>query len=361
MYYVIARGDSTYTSQCYDGCTPVTVAAASGVSGIDLALPLAAHIHGTALGPDGSPLSGIYAYAFDVNSPNQYRAEIGSDGTYSLTVPDGSYTIGFIDWNLNYISGCYSTTSAPSLVTLPAEIMLDPACTRVNVMASGPTSPGEATVPEVRMALAGVTPVGTNVEVTPAGVSDVTITFSGVATGGITTATVSQELGGGQPTPSGFQLSSSPTYYDLSTGAKTTGPIEVCLPYEPWAYADPSLVRLLHWNGSRWDDVTTSLDQVNDVVCGTTTSLSPFVVAQSLQQLQSITFSPLADQTYGAGPIALSATASSGLAMTYSSTGPCAVNADTLSISGAGTCTVTASQAGNDAWQAAAPLANHCP
>jgi len=130
----------------------------------------------------------------------------------------------------------------------------------------------------------------------------------------------------------------------------------VCLPYEPWAYADPSLVRLLHWNGSRWDDVTTSLDQVNDVVCGTTTSLSPFVVAQSLQQLQSITFSPLADQTYGAGPIALSATASSGLAMTYSSTGPCAVNADTLSISGAGTCTVTASQAGNDAWQAAAPV-----
>ena len=62
---------------------------------------------------------------------------------------------------------------------------------------------------------------------------------------------------------------------------------------------------------------------------------------------QTITFGSLPNQTYGAGPITLNATASSGLPITYFTSGGCAVNGDTLTIVGGGTCTVLATQPGN--------------
>jgi len=70
----------------------------------------------------------------------------------------------------------------------------------------------------------------------------------------------------------------------------------------------------------------------------------------------AITFPALPNVTYGAPPIALTATASSGLAMTYSVTGPATVSGSTLTITGAGTVTVTASQAGNKGYVAATPV-----
>ena len=61
-----------------------------------------------------------------------------------------------------------------------------------------------------------------------------------------------------------------------------------------------------------------------------------------------------ASVAYGASAIALSATASSGLAVTFAGTaGVCTVSGTTLTIAIAGTCTVTASQAGNTNYSAA--------
>jgi hypothetical protein len=40
-------------------------------------------------------------------------------------------------------------------------------------------------------------------------------------------------------------------------------------------------LRMLHWNGSSWDDVTTTLNTGTDMLCGVTTSLSPFVIGAS--------------------------------------------------------------------------------
>lgn len=68
---------------------------------------------------------------------------------------------------------------------------------------------------------------------------------------------------------------------------------------------------------------------------------------------QTITFSPLANLTYGVGPIPLTAAASSGLAVTYTVTGPATVSGSTLTITGAGTVKVTAVQAGNIDYAAA--------
>jgi len=75
------------------------------------------------------------------------------------------------------------------------------------------------------------------------------------------------------------------------------------------------------------------------------------------QQSQTITFAALSNVAYGVAPITLSATASSGLPVSYSVTGPATLSGSTLAITGAGSVTVTASQAGNSDYTAAASVA----
>ncbi len=71
---------------------------------------------------------------------------------------------------------------------------------------------------------------------------------------------------------------------------------------------------------------------------------------------QTITFGALPGATYGAAPIALTASASSGLAVGYSVTGPATVSGSILTITGAGTVSVTANQTGNNTYAAAIPV-----
>ena len=69
---------------------------------------------------------------------------------------------------------------------------------------------------------------------------------------------------------------------------------------------------------------------------------------------QTIEFAEIADAIYPATPIALSASASSGLGVTFSVvSGPATVSGITLTLTGLGTVTVMASQAGNGAYSAA--------
>lgn len=62
---------------------------------------------------------------------------------------------------------------------------------------------------------------------------------------------------------------------------------------------------------------------------------------------QTITFAPLPDKIYGDAPINLGATASSGLAVTYTIAGPASLASNALTITGAGTVAITAHQAGD--------------
>ena len=68
---------------------------------------------------------------------------------------------------------------------------------------------------------------------------------------------------------------------------------------------------------------------------------------------QTITFGPLSDKTFGAADFDVSATASSGLAVSFAASGNCTISGATVHITGAGSCTITASQAGNAAYNAA--------
>ncbi|HEX4265009.1 MAG TPA: YDG domain-containing protein [Verrucomicrobiae bacterium] len=72
---------------------------------------------------------------------------------------------------------------------------------------------------------------------------------------------------------------------------------------------------------------------------------------------QTITFPSPGNQTYGVAPITLSASASSGLPVSYGIvSGPATVAGSTLTITGAGSITIQASQPGNVTWPPAPPV-----
>jgi len=81
-----------------------------------------------------------------------------------------------------------------------------------------------------------------------------------------------------------------------------------------------------------------------------------FEVIDSRKQDQAITFEVLADVTYGDGPITLSATASSGLTVSFQIIGPASLSGTDLTIDGVGTVEVIASQAGDDSFNAAVDM-----
>lgn len=71
---------------------------------------------------------------------------------------------------------------------------------------------------------------------------------------------------------------------------------------------------------------------------------------------QTISFPAIANVTYGATPITLGATSSAPLAVSYSVVGPATLSGPVLTINGAGTIAVTASQVGNSTYGPASPV-----
>jgi hypothetical protein len=72
---------------------------------------------------------------------------------------------------------------------------------------------------------------------------------------------------------------------------------------------------------------------------------------------QTITFGALSGKTFGDAPFGVSATASSGLPVSFGIvSGPATVSGNTITITGAGLVTVRASQAGNDTYNAASDV-----
>ena len=99
--------------------------------------------------------------------------------------------------------------------------------------------------------------------------------------------------------------------------------------------------------GATWSTIGLTADGIRDLA---------FAVFGSAQATQTITFPPITPNpaTVG-GTTTLGASASSGLSVTYATTTPavCTVSGSTLAFVGAGTCTVTADQAGDASYPAA--------
>jgi MBG domain/Calx-beta domain len=72
---------------------------------------------------------------------------------------------------------------------------------------------------------------------------------------------------------------------------------------------------------------------------------------------QQITFAALADKKFGDADFALTATTASNLPVSFATTGNCTLNGSQIHLTGAGQCTITASQDGDADTNAAAPVA----
>jgi hypothetical protein len=122
------------------------------------------------------------------------------------------------------------------------------------------------------------TSAGTNVEVPLT--DDVTVTFDNVIADGETELEVSS-IGPVLPTTLQVVPSEPPTYYDISSTATFDGTVEICIAYdEADITTSEAELSLMHFDGADWQDITTSRDEVANVICGATSDLSPFVVAE---------------------------------------------------------------------------------
>lgn len=106
------------------------------------------------------------------------------------------------------------------------------------------------------------------------------------------------------------------------------------------------------WYGGTGSDLTVGGNETTD------TGWFEFIPGIMFKQDQTITYSALGDKTFGDGDFAVSASASSGLSVSFTSqtTGVCTAtgtNGTTIHIVSAGTCTIRASQAGDSTYNAA--------
>jgi hypothetical protein len=107
-------------------------------------------------------------------------------------------------------------------------------------------------------------------------IGDVMLTFESVTQAGDTSVTTSST---GPTPPVGYSLGDPQIYFNISTTAVFSGPVGVCISYAGIAFVNETSLQLLHFDGTSWVDTTKSLDTLNDVICGSVSSLSPFIVA----------------------------------------------------------------------------------
>lgn len=118
------------------------------------------------------------------------------------------------------------------------------------------------------------TPSGSNITYS-SDTGGITITFAEVTQPGNTVVTV-----GSTPPipPDGYNLGTSPTYFEVSTTAVYDQIVTLCFPYDPAQYSNPSQAQLLHFENGLWVNITSSIDTNQNIVCGQTSTLSPFIV-----------------------------------------------------------------------------------
>src|SRR6185312_11776913 len=313
FYYGTASAGAGYVDQLYDkincvvGCavttgTRISVPPGLTNSGVNFFVAPRGAIVGTVADTGSHPLAGVTVSVYDSAGALLRTASTDAAGHYSVSgLATANYfarttnVAGYDDVLFNAIScasGCDVTTGTPISTTI-----------------------GIASI--VNFALPGNTPPGSSVSVsaTDAATGETaSVTFSTVTAAGQTTLTVSDT---GPAVPDGFQFGAPPLFFDVSTTATYTAPVTSCFSYAGISFADPSLIRLLHFEGGVWNDVTSSIDATNQIVCGSTASLSPFAIAQVLRQTPVINWANPADLVYGTALGATQLNATAGISGTF--------------------------------------------
>jgi hypothetical protein len=132
------------------------------------------------------------------------------------------------------------------------------------------------------------------------------------------------------------------TYEVSATGGGSGNPILFSI--------DASASNVCSVTGSTVSFIGTGTCTVNANQAGDANYLAAAEVSQGFtvsQAPQVITFAALSDRTFGELDFSVAASASSGLAVTFSATGYCTVSGTTVHLIAAGVCTINANQAGD--------------
>jgi uncharacterized delta-60 repeat protein len=100
---------------------------------------------------------------------------------------------------------------------------------------------------------------------------------------------------------------------------------------------------------------TVRYEQAGDVNHNAAPTVTETVTAQ--KAAQAITFEAVADKVFGDSDFVVNASASSGLSPNFAASGKCTANGSTVHLTGAGSCTITASQSGDSSYDAAPVVA----
>jgi hypothetical protein len=124
------------------------------------------------------------------------------------------------------------------------------------------------------------TPTGSDVRVNlQMGETPISLTFATVTEAGTTGG---MELDPGPPPPADFRPGTPSTVYALMTTALVSGPMAVCIDYDPAQFEDPARVRLFHFEQDAWVDRTSVVDTAAHTICGDVASLSPFALFEAI-------------------------------------------------------------------------------
>ncbi len=113
----------------------------------------------------------------------------------------------------------------------------------------------------------------------------ISLTFDEVTSAGATTIAESES---GYEPPLGFQLGD--VYYLISTTADYTGSINLMIPYNESAIQNENNLGLMHFNEETgiWENVTTSIDTVNNIIYGVVSDLSTFVIMELIPSFLNV-------------------------------------------------------------------------
>jgi exo-beta-1,3-glucanase (GH17 family) len=323
-------------------------------------------IRGAVTDSGGLAMSNVSVTLSSSNAP--LTTVTGSNGTYSFPnlSANGSYSVAASASGATFVSGSQSGLSSLSGVvtvnfTATSRLLVissqladayGSALSGVGIQLSGTSSGSYVTDAFGNFSTSGLTPGG-SYTITPSlsgyTFSPASQTFSNLSSDQTATFTVNATL---SQTISFGALTNQPTGtapFSLSASATSGLPVG-------FTASTTSVCTVLG----------TVLTLVGPGSCSVT-AIQPggraYQPAPSITQTfvvgpQTITFGSLITRTYGDGPLTLTATASSGLTVSFASTtNPvCTVSGTTLTIVAAGTCSITATQAGNSTYNAASPV-----
>ena len=213
-----------------------------------------------------------------------------------------------------------------------------------------------------------ITPDGTHVYVTNYGGNTVSVIATATNT---VTATI---IVGSEPidaaiTPDGTQVyvtnydsSGEGTVSVIATATNNVTTITLGNYYEPIGIAitgDGTKAYVVEDGNWTVAEINTATNAVTGSPIGV--GEYPFSIGIQKPSSQTITFNSLPNEPYGTAPITVSATASSGLTVSFNSQTPtyCTVSGTygaTVTLGAVGTCTIQATQAGNNTYAAAMPV-----